>query len=150
MDEARRTEQRDDYNAELGILEAEEDEAILAVDVWGDITVDTILDSALCRHVMPRECAHGYQVQDSSHSRRGLGFIVGNGERVPNEGQFVLNPEAGTGQESPRAVACTFQVADLTKPLMSVFQLCEQGFQCVFKDTHAIVIDPAGETVCRF
>ena len=144
MDEARRTERRDYYNAELGILEPEEDEPILAVDVWEDITVDMILDSGACRHVMPRECAPGYQVQDSAQSRRGLGFIVGNGERVPNEGQFVFNLDADTGQESPRALACTFQVADLTKPLMSVSQLCEQGFQCVFKDTHALVVDVSG------
>ena len=76
--------------------------------------------------------------------------IFCNGERVQNEGQFVLNLDADTGQEFPRALACTFQVADLKKPLMSVSQLCEQGFQCVFKDTHALVVDTSGETVCRF
>ena len=69
---------------------------------------------------------------------------------MPNEGQFVLNLDADTGQELPRALACTFQVADLTKPLMSVSQLCEQGFQCVIKDIHDLVVDSLGETVCRF
>ena len=47
-------EHRDYYNAELGILEPEEDEAILSVDDWQNITVDMILDSGACRHVMPR------------------------------------------------------------------------------------------------
>ena len=143
-------EHRDYYNAEMGILEPEEDETILSVDVWQDNIVDMILDSCACRHTMPQECVPGYQVQDSAHSRRGLGFIVGNGDRVPNEGKFVLNLDSDTGQGSPRACACAFQVADFTKPLMSVSQLCELGFQCVLKDTHALVVDPAGETVCRF
>ena len=98
----------------------EEDEAILNVDDWQDIMVDMTLDSGACRHVMPRERALGYPIQDPTASRRGLGFIVGNGERVPNKGQFVLNLDADTGQESPRALACTIQVADLTRPLMSV------------------------------
>ena len=75
---------------------------------------------------------------------------MGNVERVPNEGQFVFNLDADTGQSSPRALACTFQMADLTKPLMSVFQLCEQGFQRVCEFIHAFVIDPSGEAVCRF
>jgi hypothetical protein len=41
-------------------------------------------------------------------------------------------------------------VADLTRPLMSVSQLCEQGFRVEFKDTHALVIDSSGRTACRF
>ena len=69
---------------------------------------------------------------------------------MPHEGHFVLNFDADTGQVSPRALACTFQVADLARPLMSVSQLCELGFQCMFKYTHALVIDSAGETVGRF
>ena len=33
---------------------------------------------------------------------------------------------------------------------MGVSQVCEQGFDCVFKDTHALVVDKAGVEVCRF
>ena len=65
---------------------------------------------------MARESAPGYQVHESSASRRGLGFVVGNGERIPNEGQFVLNLDADNGQGSATQRACTFQVADLTRP----------------------------------
>ena len=129
MDEERKSEQLEYYDADFGILETEEDEAISNFYDWQDIMGEMTLDSGACRHVMPRERALGYPIQGSSASRRGLGFIVGNGERVPNEGHFVLNRDADTGQESPRALACTFQVANLMRPLMSVSQLCEQGFQ---------------------
>jgi hypothetical protein len=154
MDEADRNEPYRDYygmdSTELGIIEPDDDDTILTVDNWEDIMVEVVLDSGACRHVMARENAPGYQVHDSSASRRGLGFIVGNGERIPNEGQFVLNLDADDDQGSVTRLAATFQVADLTRPLMSVSQLCEQGFRVEFKDTHALVIDSSGRTACRF
>ena len=112
--------------------------------------IEVVLDSGACRHVMARESAPGYQVHESSASRRGLGFVVGNGERIPNEGQFVPNLDADNGQGSTAPLAGTFHVADLTRPLMSVTQLFEQGFEIVFKDPHALVINSTGESVCRF
>ena len=93
--------------------------------------IEVTLDSDACRNVMPRQCAPGYSIQDSDQSRRGLGFIVGNGERVPNEGQFLLNLEADTGQGFRAPVLSFFQVTDLTRPLMSVSQICEQGFDSI-------------------
>ena len=112
--------------------------------------IEVTLDSGACRKVMPRQLAPGYSIQDSDQSRRGLGFIVGNGERVPNEGQFLLNLEADTGQGFRAPVSSLFQVADLTRPLMSVSQICEHELDCVFKDTHALAVDQAAKTVCRF
>ena len=155
MDEANRNENHRDYygmdSTELGIIEPDDDdETLLTVDNWEDIMVEVVLDSGACRHVMARENAPGYQVHDSSASRRGLGFIVGNGERIPNEGQFVLNLDADDDQGSVTRLSATFQVADVTRPLMSVSQLCEQGFRVEFKDTHALVIDSSGRTACRF
>ena len=112
--------------------------------------VEVTLDSGACRNVMLCECAPGYPIQDWNSSRRGLGFIVGNGERVPNEGLTILNFEADNGRESRTQLASTFQVVDLTRRLRSVSQICEQGFDCVFRDSHAIVVDSAGKTVFSF
>ena len=33
---------------------------------------------------------------------------------------------------------------------MSVSQICEQGLQVVFKDSHALIANAAGDTVCKF
>ena len=50
MDDARRNQ---DYHAELGILEPEENDAILNIDNWEDVMIDVTLDSGVCRNVMP-------------------------------------------------------------------------------------------------
>ena len=88
---------------------------------------------------MAADNAPGYEVQDSPGSRRGQNFIVGNGERVPNEGQISVNFEAdlGGGGETDQ-LRSVFQVADMMRPLMSVSQICDQGFEYVFTDKHAL------------
>ena len=75
---------------------------------------------------------------------------MGNGELVPDEGQAHLNLAVETGNGVQQLVRSTFQVADLTRPLMSVYQICAQGHKCVFEGEHAMVVAPDGETICRF
>ena len=114
MDEAGRNQY---YNTRLFFCETEEDEAILDINDWQDIMVEVTLDSSACHKVMARDCAPVYPIQNSKTSRRGLGFIVGNGEPVPNEGQSILNLEADNDRRSQAQLASTFQMADLTRPL---------------------------------
>ena len=76
---------------------------------------------------LPAEHAPGYQIRDSPASRRGRNFTVGNGEKVPNEGQVCLNLEADIGEGGTQPINCVFQVADLTRPLMSVSQVCDEN-----------------------
>ena len=132
------------------IVTEDDEEIYAAVEEWQDSIIEIILDIGACRHVMARESAPGYPVHESPGSRRGQNFIVGNGERVPNEGQMALSLQAEVGEGVTALLGTTFQVADLTRPLMSVSQVCEQGFHCVFESTHALIVDPSGETVCRF
>ena len=98
---------------------------------------------------MPSEATPGDEIRDAPGSLRGQNFIVGNGAPVPNQGQFALTLEANTGSGIFQPAASTFQGADLTCPLMSVPQVCENGNECVFKGDHALVIDSKGEVVCR-
>ena len=96
------------------------------------------------------EDAPGYAVQDSPGSRRGQNFIVGNGERVPNEGQIFVNFTADLGGGETTDLRSVFQVADMIRPLMSVSQICDQGFKCVFTEAHALVMNAEGKTMCKF
>ena len=75
---------------------------------------------------------------------------MGNGEFVPNEGQAHLNLAAELGDGSQQLVRSTFQVADLTRPLVSVSRICSQGNKCVFEGDQALVVAQDGETICRF
>ena len=118
---------------------------------WEDMDIDVILDSGCSDHVMNIELdAPGYALRPSKASEQGRAFIVGNGERVPNEGEAALNLRALDGQGVPMDFVSVFQSAKVTKPLMSVAKICQNGYVCQFTDDKAVVLDKRGETVCTF
>ena len=84
---------------------------------------------------MDSEDAPGYTVSESPASRRGQGFVVGNGARLPNEGQAQLNLETGSADATVRDLASRFQVAEIKRPRMSVSKTCDAGLTCVFNST---------------
>ena len=67
----------------------DEKEILAAFDQWVDSDIEITLDSGCCEHVMDLGDAPGYGafVMESAGSKRKQNFIVGNGARVPNEGQ---------------------------------------------------------------
>ena len=83
---------------DLGMLEEVEshlmpvtlDETSLlpAASEWQDREIELTLDSGCCEHVLDVVDIPGYAnfIVESAGSRRGQHFVVGNGERVPNEG----------------------------------------------------------------
>ena len=118
---------------------------------WSDIEIDMVLDSGCSDHVMNVELdAPGYSVRPSESSRQGRGFIVGNGERVPNECETALNLTATDREGREMDFISVFQSAKVTKPLMSVAKICSNGHICKFTDQHALVLDQKGTTVCTF
>ena len=128
------------------------DDALMNV-VWQDMDIELILDSGCCDHIMDVEAlAPGYAIMESERSRRGGGFIVGNGEKLDDIGEAQLNLEANlvpTG--GPIGFTSTFQAARVTRPLFSVSKICRNGFRCEFDSDQALIIEKAtGETVCKF
>ena len=59
-----------------------------------------------------------------------------------------LEAEGEDGVPSP--FRSTFQVAEITRPLMSVSKICENGFTCVFTKDGAKVVDQSEKTICSF
>jgi hypothetical protein len=90
----------------------------------------------------------GYLLEQSPGSRVGQHFIVGNGARIPNQGQSCLNLES-TGSVA-NFIKSTFQIAKVSRPLMSVGKICDGGLFVNFSETKADVVDPAGNVVCSF
>ena len=66
---------------------------------------------------------------------------MGNGERIANEDEVTLNFEAPNGQGGAQALRSVFQSARVTRPLMSVSQICDNGFKCIFERDKATVVD---------
>ena len=127
------------------------DPAAFGVD-WVDTEIEVCLDSGCCDHVMDLQDAPGYQAYlvESPGSKRKQQFVVGNGERVPNEGQLVLNLESDV-DKCTRKLQSTFQVAEVTRPLMSVSKICDQGLRCLFDDQEALVCDKvSGKVLVTF
>ena len=75
----------------------DENPECLSMD-WVDTEIEICLDSGCCEHVMDLGDAPGYSMvlTESPGSKRQQQFIVGNGARVPNEGQLLLNMESST------------------------------------------------------
>ena len=122
---------------------------ILGFGSWVVSEIEITLDSGCCEHVMDLGDAPGYIafLTESDGSRRKQNFIVGNGQKVPNVGQLLLHLKRNA--EVNRKIKSTFQVAEVTRPLMSASRECDQGMTCTFTDSHALVLDKSGKTVVK-
>ena len=115
---------------------------------WVDCEFEVALDSGSTDHVASTVDIPGYVVEASPGSKAGQGFIVGNGQRVPNDGQSCLNLQS-TGKSS-NTVATTFQVAKVSRPLMSAGRLCDAGMDVHFKKERAEVLAADGSVIMSF
>ena len=126
---------------------------VLPVADWIDKVIKVTLDSGACDHILDVVDAPGYAnfLVESPGSKRDQQYIVGNGAEVPNEGQVTLNLEAnGMGNLPGNLIKSVFQVAEITRPLMSVSRVCELGHKCIFDQEKAEVVAKGGKVLCTF
>ena len=90
-----------------------------------------------------------YPMEESPGSKLNQHFVGAGGHRMRNEGQVRLNMRAANGRKG-RDIRTTFQVAKVTRPLMSVSKICDAGMSMRFTATMAVIEDAQGEEVCRF
>ena len=149
--QAQALEQRSSYSGFFSGLQLfdneDERQEILMNDQ--DIDFEICLDSGCVAHVCASSDAPGYEVSESEGSRRGQGFVVGNGDRIPNEGQFKLKLDYEDG-ENRNGIGAIFQVATVTRPLMSVSKVCDADMTCHFDKHRGVIKDSTGRTVIVF
>ncbi len=75
--------------------------------------------------------------------------MAADGGRIPNEGEAALMLRADTSAGSSE-LQSTFQIAEVTRPLWSVGQICDGGLECRFAAKNAFVYNTKGKEVCRF
>ena len=90
--------------------------------------VDCVLDSGAADSVCPRSMAPHFAIEDTEASRAGVYYTSADGGRIANVGQQNLPVALENGV---RTIA-TFQVADVSRPLMSVGKVCEMGNRVLF------------------
>ena len=72
---------------------------------------------------------------------------MGDGGTIPNLGQSKLHlSDFGVGRD----IESVFQVAAVTRPLMSVGRICDEGHSATFNAIMAVVNDKDGCEICRF
>ena len=72
---------------------------------------------------------------------------MGDGGLIPNLGQSSLNLSDTT---VGRDIQSVFQIAAVTRPLMSVGRICDEGHSITFDAVMAVVHANDGSEVCRF
>ena len=103
---------------------------INAVEERGKI-VDMVVDSGCSIPVIPRNMVPGYAIVPSEASKAGVRYTVANGDTIPNEGEttVALETEEGTIR------GLKFQVAETTRPLISVGAIMRRGHKVTLDDT---------------
>ena len=100
-------------------MEDESCRSILVNDEdWIDVEFEVGLDGGSIDNVCHPGDALGCVAELSQGIRAGQNFIVGNGAKVPDDGQVNLNLQ--TGGDWLDDIISTFQVAKVSRPLMSV------------------------------
>ena len=122
------------HSGMLSLMEGENCGQILVNDEdWVDVEFEVALDSGSTDNVCHPGGVPGYLVESSQGSRAGQNFIVGNGAKVPNDGQVNLNLQ--TGGDLLNDITSTFQVAKVSRLLMSVGKLCDAGMAVTLRKT---------------
>jgi len=145
-----------DADAEAGstnICEEDDTDDELAVAGSGDAkepefverTVQIAVDSGAGKNVAPPDLIEGYTVTPSYGSRHNKHFVAANGGKILNLGETSLNFNDGSGSR----MRSTFQVAEVSRMLYSVSQLCDAGCDVSFnKDEGRVTKD--GKTLAKF
>jgi hypothetical protein len=126
---------------------AEPEQILFSDESWKDIEFEVALDSGSVVHVFSMDDVPVYRRGESPGSRRGQEFLMGDGGLIPNLGQSQLNlSDTAVG----RNIESVFQIAAVTRPLMSVGRICDEGHSITFDAIMAVVHAKDGSEVCRF
>ena len=88
-----------------------------------------VLDTGAAHTVAPRDTAPpGYTAVDNDRSRSGQHWVSATGHVIPNEGTQSVPALTSEGKLKP----LSWQVGDITRPLLSVGEICDNGKRVVF------------------
>ena len=97
--------------------------------------VDSVVDSGASAPVAPPGMVPNVKVQPSEGSKRGQRFISASKHKLKNLGEQKIRACTEAGE--PTEVL--FQVADVSKPLVSVSAICERGIRVIFGRSGGVV-----------
>ena len=108
--------------------------------------IRAVMDSGAAECVAPKDMAPHYRISDSVASRSGVFYTSADGGRLDNLGQQELPIAFDNGL---RAMA-TFQIANVSRPLMSVGRICELGNRVLFGASGGVILNLESGQVTPF
>lgn len=124
----------------------EDDEVLVNQEEFQEVDIVAAGDSGCGDHILSADDVPGYAVQPSEGSLKGKGYVAANGGRITNDGEVEVNMVAPNQQR----IRSKFQVAKVSRPLMSIARICDQGNTVLFNKEHAIVRTSTGRELTRF
>jgi len=109
--------------------------------------ISSVVDSGAIDTVLPKDSAKHVPVRQAEMSRKGMYYTTADGFPVYNEGERII--EGFSDQGTP--VRTPMQVADVSKPLMSVRRMKQAGNLVVFglSEGLAIIDVKTGAKLCE-
>ena len=99
------------------------------------VKVESVMDSGASTPVAPASMMPGVPIEPSEGSRRGQRWSSASNHKIKNLGQQRLKAVTEDGEETE----VLFQIADVTKPLVSVSAICERGNRVIFGRAGGVV-----------
>ena len=125
---------------------------LMPVNTWrtsadtGWTRIASVVGSGCVEHVGPPEMAPDIAIAPSVGASRGQTYSVANGEDLDNLGQKTLAAHTAEGQSGP----VTFQMANVTRPLFSVGQACDDGNLVIFGSMGGMILNVNTHQVSSF
>ena len=121
--------EEDDSDDELAVAGNNEPEP------FQERTIQIAMDSGAGKNVALLEMVEGYHVNPSYGSSNNKHFVAANGGKILNLGECDLNFNDGSGSR----MRSTFQIAEVSRMLYSVSQLCDAGCDVAFNKSEGKV-----------
>ena len=93
------------------------------------------MDSGCGESVIPPDAIESYSIEESPGSKRGQHYLAASKHTIPNLGQQVLN--IITDEEVDGKLK--YQVADVSRPLNAVSEVCDAGNRVVFGKNGGVI-----------
>ena len=114
------------------------------------IEMEVVLDSGAGAHVANAKLLPGYTPSPSALSRAGAAFLAADGGRIENQGEIEVHMVANDGSGRRHDLKAKYQVADVTRALLSVGIVYDAGMACQFHKDWAKVKDAGGQEMMHF
>ena len=135
----------EEFEDVLNMLDIEADDEIMAAD-YEEVEVKVTADSGAGDHVSNRHDLGSPEVRPSKGSKMGKAFMAASGDRIENEGESDVLLEGGS-----IPIKSVFQIANVTRPLMSISRICDHdGNTVTFDKDKGIVYNKNRKELCRF